>query len=105
MPPSSYARTCALLISGPWKRWGSFWTVSVGRAPARRRRNRNVDGDVVGNIDGNVVGNVAETSGEFPGRKATTTENLRNNKNIQNNYTKFNIYIYILKKKIKNKKN
>ena len=41
------------MLSGPWKRWESFQIVSIGRTPAQRKRN--------GNVDGNVDGNAMET--------------------------------------------
>ena len=34
------------ILSGPWKRWGSFQIVSIGRTPAQRKGNGNVDGNV-----------------------------------------------------------
>ena len=34
------------ILSGPWKRWESFQIVSIGRTPAQRKRNGNVDGNV-----------------------------------------------------------
>ena len=46
-------------LSGPWKRWGSFSILSVGHAPARRRRNGNVDGNV-----GNALANITEVLSE-----------------------------------------
>ena len=33
-------------LSGPWKHWESFQIVSIGRTPAQRKRNGNVDGHV-----------------------------------------------------------
>ena len=34
------------ILSGPWKRWEGFRIVSIGRTPAQRKRNGNVDGNV-----------------------------------------------------------
>ena len=34
-------------LSGPWKCWESFQIVSIGRTPARRKRNGNVDGNAM----------------------------------------------------------
>ena len=41
------------ILSGPRKRWENFRIVSIGRAPAQRKRD--------GNVDGNVDENVTET--------------------------------------------
>ena len=38
---------------GPGNVLGSFWVVFVGQqTPAQRKRNGNVDGDVVGDVTG-----------------------------------------------------
>ena len=34
------------MLSGPWKRWEGFQIVSIGRTPAQRKRNGNVNGNV-----------------------------------------------------------
>ena len=34
------------MLSGPWKGWESFQIVSIGRTPAQRKHNGNVDGNV-----------------------------------------------------------
>ena len=35
------------VLSGPWKRWESFQIVSIGRTPAQRKRDGNVDGNAM----------------------------------------------------------
>ena len=42
----THTHTYVHILSGPWKRWGSFQIVSIGRTPAQRKRNGNVDGNV-----------------------------------------------------------
>ena len=62
----TYTYTHTHILSGPRKRWESFWIVSVGHTPAQRKRNANVDGNAPEtltetlrkrgeNADGNVV--------------------------------------------------
>ena len=60
------------ILSGPRKRWESFWIASVGHTPAQRKRNRTVDGNAPEtltetlrkrgeNADGNVVETLTRT--------------------------------------------
>ena len=52
------------ILSGPRKRWGSFWIVSVGHTSAHRKLNGNVVGNDVGNLVGNVTETLTETLSE-----------------------------------------
>ena len=54
---------CACILSGPRKRFESFWVVSVGHAPAQQKRNENLPETLAEtlrkrneNVDGNVGG-------------------------------------------------